>query len=64
MNESRIDRIRNALIRAGRQEQAPEPSPYFETRLMATISERQAAEESPWQLWNRVVWRLVPGIEN
>src|ERR1051326_4146578 len=60
MNESRIDKIRDALIRAGRKAQVPESSPHFETRLMATIRERKAVEESPWMLWNRVVWRLVP----
>ncbi|MSR65503.1 MAG: hypothetical protein EXS18_06945 [Verrucomicrobiae bacterium] len=27
---------------------------------MATIRERKAVEDSPWMLWNRVVWRLVP----
>ena len=60
MNESRIDTIRKALIRAGRREQTPESPPHFETRLMAAIRERKDVEESPWILWNRIVWRLVP----
>lgn len=63
MHESRTDRILRALLRAGKVSPELDTAKTdlgFETRLMATIRERKAAEESPWWLWNRLVWRAVP----
>jgi hypothetical protein len=65
MNESRTNRILRALLRAAKA--APELDAAkaelgFETRLLASIRARRAVEESPWLLWNRLVWRAVPTI--
>lgn len=65
MNESRTNRILRALLRAGKQ--APKLDKAraelgLETRLMAAIRARASAPESPWPIWNRWVWRAVPGL--
>ncbi len=65
MNESQTDRVARVLLRAGRSGpplELAKAEAAFGTRLMAALRERKAAEESPWLLWNRVVWRLVPAL--
>jgi hypothetical protein len=63
MNETKANNILRTLLRAGKAapklDTAKAELP-FDTRLMATIRERQAGQESLWVWCNRFVWRLVP----
>ena len=63
MNDSPFDRVLRVLFRAGRAApaEAGRAALGFETRLMATLRlRRESGEMSPWVIWGRLTWRLVP----
>jgi len=65
MNESKIDRIRRVLVRTAKRQPELDTAKAelgFDTRLLAAIRERKADDESPWALWDRLVWRAVPVV--